>query len=89
MQTIKDFLMKPTVNGQKDLYPQIKKAKIKIACEIVVSFTQNIWIFCKISEILIQVSRVLKYKSENSISHESILIPKKWCDSYLNEYLRF
>ena len=68
--------MKPTVNGQWEVYPQIKKAKIKIACEIVVSFTQNIWIFCKISEILIQVSRVLKYESENRISYEPILILK-------------
>ena len=81
MQTINDFLMKPTVNGQQDLYPQIKKAKVKIAREIVVSFTQNILIFCKISEILIQVSRVLKYESENRISYEPILILKKGCDS--------
>ena len=74
MQTIKEFLVKPTVSGQYDLYPQIKKGKIKIACEIGVSFTQNILIFYKISEILIQVSRVLKYELENRISFEPILI---------------
>ena len=49
MQTIQDVLMKPKFcEWSVEVVPaDKKKAKIKIACEIVVSFTQNIFIFGK------------------------------------------
>ena len=74
MQTIKDFFDETNCEWSVGVVPSNEKSK-KIDC------LRNSCVFhpkylncCQISKILIQVSQVLKYESENRISYEPILI---------------